>query len=42
MRDKLFNSSSDISDFRFDKSVVAALESLVATFSASTLLPFCL
>ena len=26
MRDKLFNSQSDISDFRFDESVVAPVE----------------
>jgi len=29
MRDKLFNSSSDISDFRFDESVVAVFDDMV-------------
>ena len=29
MRDKLFNSSSDISDFRFDKSVIAVFDDMV-------------
>ena len=29
MRDKLFNSNSDISDFRFDESVVAVFDDMV-------------
>jgi len=29
MRDKLFNSSSDISDFRFDESVVVVFDDMV-------------
>ena len=29
MRDKLFNNNSDISDFRFDESVVAVFDDMV-------------
>ena len=42
MRDKFFDKNSGISDFSFVENIVAALENLVANFSASTLPPFCL